>query len=209
MKNIIWIILNIILAAGIIIAVVYQSRHLPIDVLNEDSNYLQSQDLFALELGQETPCHSFWLEQWRRYFMDITRFAPALWEAHGLLGFYHIVDGNLPMAKSSISKAQAINPNYWANTYNLGVIYFREKDYEKALMYFQKAGTSDMKLNALALVNSKIYGDIIRKAKGLEINPAERLLRGNNLCLLGIKACAYALQTGRTLAAFEPQPVLF
>ena len=141
--------------------------------------------------------------------MDITRFAPALWEAHGLLGFYHIVDGNLPMAKSSISKAQAINPNYWANTYNLGVIYFREKDYEKALMYFQKAGTSDMKLNALALVNSKIYGDIIRKAKGLEINPAERLLRGNNLCLLGIKACAYALQTGRTLAAFEPQPVLF
>lgn len=203
------IILNIVLFAAIGGSIYHHARHFPVDILNERSNFLQSQDLFFLEQGENTPCSNYWLEQWHRYFLDIAHYAPALSETHGLLGFYEIVHNNHPAALRAIEKAQASNPLYWVNDYNLGVLYFREKDYIKAMAHFQKAAVSDMRLNAYVMTSSKLYVDLIRQAKNLNIKFKDRLQNGNNQCQLGIKACAYAIETGQALSGFNLFPILF
>ena len=209
MKKILLITLNAALLAMILGGIYDRARHFPIDTLNEGSNFLQSQDLFALENGNATPCSTFWLEQWRKYVMDITRYAPQLNDSYSFLGFYNIINDHPQEAIAAYERAKTGNTTYWANDYNLGVIYFRQKNYLKAIAYFEKAATSEIRLNAYAMTSSKLYADLIRQAKGLNIDYRQRLQNGNDLCLLAIKACAYALQRQDPPPEFSLSPVLF
>ncbi len=172
-------------------------RHYAINTLNERSNFLQSQDLFSLERGNQTPCSTYWLTQWHKYATSIIAYAPNLADAHGLEGFYQATLGNDATAIRAFLKAQSINPYAWSYAYNLGVIYYRQKDYTKALGFFKEAAATDMRLNIQSIMSSKICGDLMRKAKGLAFNMQQHVEESLAKNQLAIKATAYALQTGQ------------
>lgn len=196
-KKIALICLNILLCAIIIVSFVDRRRHFTIDTLNERSNFLQSQDLFSLERDNKTPCSTYWLTQWHKYATSIIAYAPNLADAHGLEGFYQATLSNDATAIRAYLKARSINPYAWSYAYNLGVIYYQQHDYAKALEFFKEAAAIDMRLNIQSIMSSKIYGDLMRKSKGLNISIKQQVEDGLAKNQLAIKAATYALQTGK------------
>jgi tetratricopeptide (TPR) repeat protein len=200
---------NIVLSIIIVISFREKLLHFDIDLLNERSNYLQSQDLFALEIGNRTPCASFWLKQWHRYFKDVIHRAPQLIEAQSLEGFYLTMTHQDAAAIKAFETANMPSPKFWVNAHNLGILYLRQKNFSQALDFFQQAAQIDIHQNAYIIANSKLYGDLIRRAKGMNINLEERLKFGMKQNLLGIRVATYALQTGQLPAEINLYPILF
>lgn len=210
MVKTLWLIsLNILLTCIILLSFIDRQKHFDIDLLNERSNYLQSQDLFVLEQGHQTPCASFWLKQWHRYFNDVINRAPHINEAHSLEGFYLAITHQDAAAIRAFEKANATSPHFWVNAHNLGVLYLKQNDFKKALDYFQQASRIDVRHNAFIIANSKLYGDLLRRAKGMNITLKERLQFGMQQNALGINIAAYALNTGQLPKNITLYPILF
>jgi tetratricopeptide (TPR) repeat protein len=71
-----------------------------------------------------------------QYYEKLCALAPRYPEALGMLGFCHYYLGNEKKAIYFFEAAAKENPQLFWFTYNLGLIYYQRKEFEKAISYF-------------------------------------------------------------------------
>ncbi len=79
------------------------------------------------------------LEKYERYYQKIIQYIPNRPDAHGVLGFclYHL--GKVEGSVVAYRKAIEMEPRFFWFYHNLGTIYFKQKEYAKAVDVLTKA----------------------------------------------------------------------
>ena len=81
-------------------------------------------------------------------------------EAYGMLGFCYERLGNTDQSINYYQRSLEVVPYYFWPNYNLGIIYFKKGQYEKAFTNFKEALGKDLKTNMMLLSRSKVYNDV-------------------------------------------------
>jgi tetratricopeptide (TPR) repeat protein len=94
-------------------------------------------------------------------------------------GFYHLLKGDLGEAKQLFLRSLELDPNNWDAQYNLGLVYYKEKNYKKAEQAYLKIVDQKSDANlfynlALTYLKMEKYGETVSFAeKALEANPRD------------------------------------
>ncbi len=83
------------------------------------------------------------------YFVRAMRFAPEDFKVRVIYGIYLAKLGNLKKALEQYQEAERVMPDSINVTYNLGLLYFELKDYDKSLEYAKKAYSRGVTLPGL------------------------------------------------------------
>ncbi|MCA9408341.1 MAG: tetratricopeptide repeat protein [Candidatus Omnitrophica bacterium] len=94
--------------------------------------------LIAYKDGQEDK-NKYRLESYRHYYDYVTRYIDNKPDAYGLLGYTSFQLGKRNKAIKAYTTAVKLNGSFFWYHYNLGVIKFKEGDYQGALKHFQDA----------------------------------------------------------------------
>ena len=86
-------------------------------------------------------------------------------EAYVLLGFCYYHDGRMDEAITAYQRASQLNPAFFWPYYNLGVIYFNQKNYTAAAPYFKQAAATDPRETLREIFTSHIYMEILNLGK--------------------------------------------
>ena len=90
---------------------------------------------------------------------------PNFYMAYNNRGVSQLEQGKLEDAKKDFEKTLQLNPKYAAASSNLSAIYFKQKDYKKALEYANAAITNDPNY-ANAYVNRGMAKEMLRDMEG-------------------------------------------
>jgi len=101
------------------------------------------------------------LKNYIYYYKKITEYVENSADAYGMLGFCNYKLGNKKRAKAYFHKAVTINPNFFWYHYNLGLIYFREDEYEHAIGSLRNAINTPTEITMGYLHTSRVYLPII------------------------------------------------
>ena len=103
------------------------------------------------------------LPPYKFYYQLLIKRWPQMAEPYGLLGFCEYYLGNIPEAIDAYEKAKTLNPYFFWFHYNLGIIYFQDGQYDKAIESFSQAQASDPK-RAVMFINTseRLYFPILR-----------------------------------------------
>ncbi len=96
-----------------------------------------------------------------KYYEKINQYMPSRSAAYGLLGFCHYHLGNYDKAIDYYNKAIYLNPDFFWFWYNLGVVYFKNDQYQEAAVSLGKAVTSDVGKTSQFVQESKVYRPIL------------------------------------------------
>jgi len=96
-------------------------------------------------------------------------------EAYQMMGFCYDRLGNLPRAIMSYQAAREANPVYFWPYYNLGIYAYKRKDYSQAVDFFQESLQTDIKMNMVLLLHSKVFTDV-RLSDGSSYNVVQGML---------------------------------
>ena len=83
------------------------------------------------------------------YFDRAIRFAPDDGTVRALYGSYLMAQGKLDEAQGMFAAAVNLSPEDATINYNAGLLYFKKKNYEKAMLYAKKAYDQDFPLPGL------------------------------------------------------------
>ncbi len=144
--------------------------------------------MFTLPFGDllvlEKPGNAIGKDEIRKfesYFRQITRFYPAMAEAHAMRGFclYHLGQGK--QALLAYQKAIVLNPEFLWFYYDAGMICLNQGDHGQAAQYFQKALMTQPQITMAVISRSKIFNDILAKSPPLDMGA--RLKQGYELSM--------------------------
>ena len=124
-------------------------------------NYLETplDYLFLFSEGKE-PFDQHKFHAYLDYYENLAAYIPDLAEAHGLLGFCYYHLGQKNQAIRAYQKAIESKSDFFWFHYNLGIIYFKEKNYKLAAESFKKAMVLNPKDTVVLMMNSKVYSGI-------------------------------------------------
>ncbi len=168
------------------------AAQLPLKILNANLAYANFEGLFVLEQGGRTACSRHDLNKWRAYFNQVVHLLPGMAEAWHMRGLCELYLDDRAAAVSDLEKAAALNPRFWAFQYDLGIVYLRQNNVEKARECFQKALATPPQFNAVFIKSSKIYADLIAKSKHTDIDILQRLQEGYRLSFVAAQLTAGA-----------------
>lgn len=104
------------------------------------------------------------IEKYAYYYKKVIRYQPKMGSAYGMLGFCYFHLGKHNEAVSSYIKALEINPYFFWFHYNLGLVYFKNSQYEQAALSFEKAKKAVPEHTLKFIRASKvIYAPIVRE----------------------------------------------
>jgi tetratricopeptide (TPR) repeat protein len=112
------------------------------------------------------------------YFKTMSVTVKKSSTAFSMLGYTYSMLGDQNKAEKSYLKAISIHPSFFWFYYSLGVIYFNEGRYDKAVDTLQKAAACRME-DALIFINvSKFYKDMNEELSELGYDPQDGLMDG-------------------------------
>ena len=119
------------------------------------------------------------LDQQVLYFKNVLKHMKGFSAADEMLGLSYFYQGNKELAERFLQEAVANNPDSFWFFYNLGLYYYKAKDYSQAITYFKKALGCSPKRTMQFMYTSKIYLPIFLASK-LDMNKelGSRLQRG-------------------------------
>ncbi len=110
------------------------------------------------------------------FYQTMTDYFPGLAEAHGMLGFGLYYLGKYPKAAADFKKAIELQPDFFWFYYDLGVIYFKQGNYEQAIASLQSALKTDPQKALDFIKNSSVvYKSILLEDKSWALQTKERL----------------------------------
>ena len=78
-------------------------------------------------------------KEYLNYYIQGIQDFPLLADLHYMLGITYGQIGNTKKANESLSQAAQLNPHYFWPAYNLGILYFKNKNYSNAIEWLTKA----------------------------------------------------------------------
>lgn len=119
------------------------------------------QSLYELSQGK-TEVDRDALDKHELYFRKVSQYIPRRADAHGMHGFCLYYQGREAKAINAYERSREINAQFFWYHYNLGAIYFNDKDYPKAVDALKIALSLDPKLTyAFILQSQRIYLPIL------------------------------------------------
>lgn len=97
------------------------------------------------------------MAEYYHYYEKVVETAPGFADAKGLYGYFAYQLGQPRKAERAFESAIELNPHEAHFYYNLGVIYFRQGQYDRAAELFEQAVSTDPGLNLMAILNSRMY----------------------------------------------------
>jgi len=113
------------------------------------------------------------LIQYFDYYRRVIKSFPFIAEAHAVLGVLLFYDEQIAAAEKSFLNAHALKSGYFWPLYNLGYIYFRDEEFEKATKVLMKAIYLNPDKSFNSIFSSRIYHQIFwpdRTLGGVPIN---------------------------------------
>lgn len=104
------------------------------------------------------------MKDYERYYKKVAEYIPGRADAYSMLGFCYYHLGERDKAIVSYQKAAVLNPHFFWPYYNMGMIFFKDGEYQESAEMFEKALRTDLKNALIFMRSSKIYQDIIREA---------------------------------------------
>lgn len=119
------------------------------------------------------------LEKYIHFYKTTARYFPQAADSWGMLGYCYYLGGKKDLAKESFEKAFALKPKHFWFSYNLGVLYFQEKQYSKAGEYLQQATAASFE-DALEFIQSSkiVYRLILMEDPFFGAKTKERFMKG-------------------------------
>lgn len=103
------------------------------------------------------------LDKFRFYYQNVYDLMPDRIDALGLVGYCQYYLGDSEKAVAAYEKAIEINPHFFWFYYNLGTIYFQQKEYDKAIAALGKALTMEPEnVMRVISISPRIYMPIIK-----------------------------------------------
>jgi len=118
--------------------------------LRPDSNQ------YLLKIAQEkfTPQREL-LDEHYLYYSKVAQYVPNRSDAYGLLGFINNKRGDDSNAIKAYERAIEINPHFFWFYHNLGIIYFKNEEYTKAIETIRKGLELPYKATAVSITSSQ------------------------------------------------------
>ena len=115
-------------------------------------------------------------------------------EAYTMLGFCYERAGENAKAIDAYLRSLKFNPSYFWSDYNIGALYYNQKNYEKARFYLERATAQDPVRASLIPLMSKVYRDVMAgpAAKGFDIG--ESLAQGYQRAFILLVLCSQQLR---------------
>ena len=118
---------------------------------------------------------AFALKEHVDYYEKIIRYRPYQLEAYVLLGFCYYYEGRSDEAIAVFQRAAQLNPAFFWPYYNLGAIYFNQRDYTAAVQYFKRAVLTDPLETLKTVSRSHIYMEILSREEEVRDHVATSL----------------------------------
>jgi len=101
------------------------------------------------------------IEPYAKLFIKTVQLFPERADGYTLLGVSHYYLGNQERAVTSFLKAKELDPKFFWNYYNIGFIYFKNKNFQKAAYYLKLAIDCDPEYAHKALFTSSLYNQTV------------------------------------------------
>ena len=119
------------------------------------------------------------LRPFTSFYKKVTDFFPNEADAWGMLGFCHFYEGRTKEAVDDYQKAVELEPKFFWFYHNLGVVYFKQGEYLKAIDV-TKQGLRRNPQDSLQFIASStvIYRSLLLSLKNQNINLTKRMEQG-------------------------------
>jgi len=97
------------------------------------------------------------LKQSKKYYQKLIKLFSDDTASMNLLAFIYFYSGDLEMAKKLYQESARINSRYFGTHYNLGLIYFLQKDYVQAELSFKKCLVGSLAVASEFIYSSRAY----------------------------------------------------
>ncbi|GEM_PF-3396261 len=126
-------------------------------------------------LRPETNDHLGYLSFYVRYFQQAAQTLPPAYaaDAYAMLGFCYFHQDKFKESYESYTRSLEQNPAFLWTYYNLAVIEFRSRNYDKAVFLLDRMFKVNPEISIQVLSSSKIYTDILRGNQGAIDLPGE------------------------------------
>ena len=142
------------LAAFLILVVLVDPKRLQAKILN----YLaQPIDYLVYFSNGEESLNVHKIREYAHYYETLIEYVPNAAAAYGMLAFCYYHMGKEAEAINLYQKAVTLQPHSFWFDYNLGVIYFAQKKYAKAIASFQKALGTPPQAAVIVMHNTKVF----------------------------------------------------
>ncbi len=120
-------------------------------------------DYLIVYQNDEEPFNEKRFKELIEFYKSFISYDSNAWDAHSLLAYcyYHI--GDVEKSVQSYLQASKMMPDFFWNYYNLGVIYFKQRQYLKASQYFKKAIDSSPNKTIYEFEKSVLYSYVADK----------------------------------------------
>lgn len=115
-------------------------------------------------------------------FREVVRYFPSFFEAWGILGFSYYYLGKTKQAIYAYERALEANPNNLWFYHDLGMIYFKNGEHEKAADYFKKALMVNADITLASILSSRVYIPIFQLMDGSDTIVADNIKKGYQHC---------------------------
>lgn len=129
------------------------------------------------------------------YHQKVIDFAPRYRaEGYAMKGFCYERQGRYGQAIRAFERSAELNSSYFWVYYDLGVLYYHQKDYRQAQKYFEMAVDQDPATAALVDMTSKVYKDVIASDRKGDYNLNQSIKEGYHRSFVFLVLCAEQLK---------------
>ncbi len=114
--------------------------------------------------SSEGPIDQKLLRKYVKYFETTVRIFPKLSEPYAILGHCYYHQGDISKAIELYEKSSVLNPYFFWNQYDLGLLYYKKGLYKDARKRFEKALLTQIDGNVAFLTSSRIYYPFLEDA---------------------------------------------
>jgi len=142
----------------------------PLQMVSKSLNQMMPASFSCLNNynSSEGHCTREELNGFVKYFTQVVKRFPRQPDGYGLLAFCYYHLNAIDKSKEFYLKALSLNSHFFWYHFNLGIIYLKEGDYQRAEEYFNRSLEVDANLTSQYIFNSIIYRPLKENIQELE-----------------------------------------